>query len=55
MDGELRHACRFLLGNPEGEKRIGRRGIRTKNNIKKRIRKVGYKGVDWIVVAQAFS
>ena len=55
MDGELRHAYRLLLGNPEGEKRTGRRGIRKNNNIKKRIRKVGYKGVDWIVVAQAFS
>ena len=40
------------MGKPEGRRPLGRLKRRCKNNIKMDFRKVGWKGMDWIDLAQ---
>jgi hypothetical protein len=46
---EMRNAYKILIGNPEGNRPLGRRRRRWKNNIKNDVRE---DGVGWIHVAQ---
>jgi hypothetical protein len=50
--GERRGACRALVGKPEGRRPLGRPRRRWKDNIKMDLREVGWRGVDWIDLAQ---
>jgi hypothetical protein len=40
------------VGKPEGKKPLGRPRIRWKDNIKMDIQEVGFRGMDWIKLAQ---
>jgi hypothetical protein len=42
----------MLVGNPEGERPLGRPMGRWEYNIKMDLRKIGLEGVDWINLAQ---
>jgi hypothetical protein len=50
--GERRGAYRALVGKPEGRRPLGRPRRRCENNIKMDLREVGWRGVDWIDLAQ---
>jgi hypothetical protein len=50
--GERRGAYRALVWKPEGRRPLGRPRHRWESNIKMDLRKVGWKGVDWINLAQ---
>jgi hypothetical protein len=50
--GEKRNACRLLVGNPEGERQLGRPRRRWVDNIKVYLREIGWGGRDWIRLAQ---
>jgi hypothetical protein len=50
--GEMRNLYRILVGKPEGEISLGRRRVRWEDNIKVDIWEIGFRGVDWIHVAQ---
>jgi hypothetical protein len=50
--GERRGAYRALVGKPEGRRPLGRPRRRWEDNIKMDIRKVGWRGADWIDLAQ---
>jgi hypothetical protein len=43
---------RILVGNPEGQRPLGRPKHRWVDNIKMDIREIGWDGVDWIDMAQ---
>jgi len=47
--GEMRTACKLLVGNPEGKKLVGRPRHRWVNNIRMNLR---WKVVDWIHLFQ---
>jgi hypothetical protein len=49
--GNLRNACKILVGKPEGKRAPGRNGRRWKDNIRMDLREVGWKNVDWIHLA----
>jgi hypothetical protein len=50
--GDKRNAYRIMLGNPEGERPLGRPRRRWLGNIKMDLREIGWDGVDWIDLAQ---
>jgi hypothetical protein len=50
--GERRGAYRVLVGKPEGRRPLGRPRRKWENNIKMDLREVGWRGVDWIDLAQ---
>jgi hypothetical protein len=49
--GEKRNACRIMVGKPEGKRPLGRTRRRWEDSIKINMRKIGWGGVDWIVLA----
>jgi hypothetical protein len=50
--GERRGVCRVLVGNREGKRRLGRPRCRWEDNIKMDLQEVGFRGMDWIELAQ---
>jgi hypothetical protein len=50
--GERRSAYRALVGKPEGRRPLGRPRHRWEDNIKMDLREVGWRGVDWIDLAE---
>jgi hypothetical protein len=50
--GERRGAYRALVGKPEGGRPLGRPRRRKEDNIKMDLREVGWRGLDWISLAQ---
>jgi hypothetical protein len=50
--GGMRNAYKIFLGKPEGKRPLGRTGRRWKDNIGMDLRKIEWKGVDWIHLAQ---
>jgi hypothetical protein len=50
--GEGRGAYRILVGRPEGRRPLVRPRRRWEDNIKMDLQEVGWKGVDWIDMAQ---
>jgi hypothetical protein len=50
--GERRGAYRALVGKPEGGRPLERPRRRWEDNIKMDLREVGWRGMDWINVAQ---
>jgi len=43
---------RMLVGKPEGKRPLGRPRRRWEDNIKLDLQEVGYRGIDWIELAQ---
>jgi hypothetical protein len=50
--GEGRGAYRVLVGRPEGRIPLGRPRHRWEDNIKMDLQEVGWRGMDWIDMAQ---
>jgi hypothetical protein len=50
--GERSHVYRGLVGKPEGKRPLGRPKHKLEVNIKKDLQEVGYRGMDWIDLAQ---
>jgi hypothetical protein len=50
--GKRRSAYRVLVGKPEGRRPLGRSRHRWEDNMKMDFRKVEWKGMDWIDLAQ---
>jgi hypothetical protein len=50
--GERRGIYRVLVEKPEGKRQLGRPRLRWEDIIKMDLQKVGYRGVDWIELAQ---
>jgi hypothetical protein len=50
--GEERKVYKVLVGKPEGKRPLGRPRRRLENGIRIDFRKIGLKGVDWILLAQ---
>jgi hypothetical protein len=50
--GEWRGVYRFLVGNPERKRSVGRPRRRWEDNIKMDLQEVGCGGEDWIELAQ---
>jgi hypothetical protein len=50
---ERRGLYRILPGKPEGKKPFGRPRSRWENNIKVDLTEIGYKGLDWIELADS--
>jgi hypothetical protein len=50
--GERRGAYRALVGKPEGRRPLGRPRRRWEDNIKMYLGEVGWRGMDWISLAQ---
>jgi len=50
--GEVRNACKILVGKPKGKRTLGRPRRRYKNNIIMNLRETEWEGVDWICLAQ---
>jgi hypothetical protein len=50
--GEKRGAYRVLVGKPEGMRPLRRHRRRWEDNIKMDLREVGWKGMNWIDLAQ---
>jgi hypothetical protein len=50
--GERRGAYRALVGIPEGKRRFGKPRRRWEDNIKMDLREVGWRGMNWIDLAQ---
>jgi hypothetical protein len=50
--GKRKGAYRVLVGKPEGKRPLGRSRLRWENNIKMDLQKMGWKGVEWIDLAQ---
>jgi hypothetical protein len=50
--GEGRGAYRVLVGRPEGRRPLGRPRHRWEDNIKMDLQEVGWRGMDWINMAQ---
>jgi hypothetical protein len=40
------------VGNPEGKRPLGRQRLRRVDNIKIKLREIGWDGMDWIHLAQ---
>jgi hypothetical protein len=51
-NGEKRNTYRILVGNPEGNKSLGRPRCRWVDNIKIDLREIGWDGMDWIDLVQ---
>jgi hypothetical protein len=52
---ERRGVYRVLLGKPEGKRPPGRPKCRGKDNIKMDFQEVGWRGMDWINLAQVWD
>jgi hypothetical protein len=50
--GERRVVCRVLVGKPEGKRSLGRPRSRWEENIKMDLQELGWRGMDWIDLAQ---
>ena len=50
--GEGRGVYRVLVGKPEGKRSLGRPRRRWEDNIKIDLQEVGYRGMDWMELAQ---
>jgi hypothetical protein len=50
--GKWRNAYRFMVGNPEGKRELGRPRRRKEYQIKMDLRETGWGGMDWIDLAQ---
>jgi hypothetical protein len=50
--GEGRGAYRILVGRPEGRRPLGRPRLTWEDNIKMDLQDVGWRGMDWIDMAQ---
>jgi hypothetical protein len=50
--GEVRGACKILVGKPEGRRPLGRPRRRWEDNIGMDLREIGSGDVDWIRLAQ---
>jgi hypothetical protein len=50
--GERRGAYRALVGKPEGRRPLGRPKRIWEDNIKMDLRKVGWRGMEWISLAE---
>jgi hypothetical protein len=50
--GMNRNSYRILVGNPEGNRPLGRSRRRWVENIKMNLREIGRDGMDWIDLAQ---
>jgi hypothetical protein len=46
------HAYNILIGKPEGKRPLGRPMRRWEDNIRMDLRDIGWKGVEWIHLAQ---
>jgi hypothetical protein len=51
-DGREKFTFIILVGNLEGKRSLGRSMRRWEDNIKMDLREIGWKGVDWIHLAQ---
>jgi hypothetical protein len=51
-NGEMRNACRILVGKAERKIPLGKPLHRWVDNIKMDLREIGWDGIDWIDVAQ---
>jgi len=49
---EMRNAYSILVGNPEGKRPLRSHRRRWEDNIRICLREIGWKGVDWIHLAQ---
>jgi hypothetical protein len=45
--GEMRNACKILIGKPEGKKQLGRPRCICEDNIKIDFMEIGLKDVNW--------
>jgi hypothetical protein len=45
-NGEKVNACRIFVGEPEGERPLGRPGRRWVDNINMDLREIGWDGID---------
>jgi hypothetical protein len=50
--GEKRYAYGILVGKPEGKRPLGRPRRRWEDNIRMDLREIGWRGMDWIDLAQ---
>ena len=50
--GDRRGVCRFLVGNPEGNRLLGRSRRRWKDSIKTDLREAGCLAMDWMELAR---
>jgi hypothetical protein len=50
--GEMRNAYGVLVGKPEGKRPLGRPRRRGEDNIRMYLRETGWKGVEWMHMAQ---
>jgi hypothetical protein len=50
--GEERKVYKFLVGEPEGKRPLGRPRRRWEDGIRMDLREIGLEGVDWIRLAQ---
>jgi len=50
--GERRGVYRVLVGKPERKRPLGKPRHRWKNNVKEDLQDVGYRGMNWIELAQ---
>jgi hypothetical protein len=50
--GERRGIYRFWMGEPEGKRPLGRPRHRWEDNIKMYLQEVGFRGMDWLKLAQ---
>jgi hypothetical protein len=51
-NGETRNAYRILVGNPEGNRPLGRPRYRWVDNSKMDLKELGWDGMDWIELAE---
>jgi hypothetical protein len=49
---EMRNAYEIFVGKPERKRALGRPRRRWENNIRTDLRKIGWRSVDWIHLAQ---
>jgi hypothetical protein len=49
---EKRNVCKILVGKPEGKRPLGRPRCKWMDNIKMGLRETGWRGIDWINLAQ---
>jgi hypothetical protein len=50
--GRDKNEYKILIGKPEGNNRLGRTRRRWEHNIRMDLMEIGWKGVDWIHLAQ---
>jgi hypothetical protein len=50
--GEMRNAHKILIGKPNGKRPLVRFRRRREDNIRMKLREIGWEGVDWIHLTQ---